>query len=127
MLNLEIDQITVIWDVIWLFCMYYECENSKMTKTLTVVSLQVQRTVDSDDSDDDQIVNEAGPQLKLEEREDGDSDITDTESSFSQVSNDENGSNIPLGQDVRQVSKVACKIRVLERQFSSQWYRTILV
>ena len=56
--------------------MYYKNANSETTKELLVVSLYVPRTVDSDDKDNDENVNEAVPTLKSEEREDDDSDST---------------------------------------------------
>ena len=87
MLNLETSQIMETQDIIWLFCMYYECENSETTKKLQVVSLRVPRTVNSDDEDGDEVVNEAVPQLKLEEREDDESESEHSESSSSQASN----------------------------------------
>ena len=67
--------------------MYYENANSKTTKKVPVMSLQVPRTVNSDDESDDENVNEAVPTLKSEEREDDDSDSTHSESSSSQASN----------------------------------------
>ena len=81
-----------------------------MITKLPVVRLQVPQTVGSDDKDNDKIMNEAVPQLKSKEREDDDSDSTGTESSSCQESIMTNGSDTPPGQDVRQVSKVACTI-----------------
>ena len=90
-LNLETGRITETRDIIWLFCMYYKNVNSKTTRKLPVVSLQVPRTVNSDDEDDDRIINEAVPILNSEDREDNDSDSTSTESSSSQVSKQQMG------------------------------------
>ena len=49
MLNLETGQITETQDIIWIFRMYYKCENSKTIHKLPIVSLRVPRTVGSDD------------------------------------------------------------------------------
>ena len=50
--------------------MYYEIANSRTTKKLPIVSLQVPQAMKLDDEEEEDSVNESVPPLKSEERED---------------------------------------------------------